>query len=368
MSIEKILESALNQGISSRIFPGAVMVVFKDHEIVAEVAAGRATYARWAPATKPGSIFDLASLSKPLVTALTTAAMCAMEMISLDDPVSLYFPPANPFFEKVTIRHLLLHSSGLPAYRPFFNLLAAQPDEARRACLIKQILASSAEAAPGKKMVYSDLGFMLLGAIIEKISSLRLDMAWSKMVKEPMEIKELFFAAALEKGCRIATVVPTEYCPIRKRIVWGEVHDLNCWVLGGVAGHAGLFGTARGVAQMLMAILEILKTGGRGDGAIPSKLLRLFLTPVQAQDGSLKALGFDVPAARDSHAGNYFSSEHSVGHLGFTGTSFWLDIKKGVGMVLLTNRTFPSASEETQKALARFRPYIHDLAWNALSC
>ena len=366
MSLQEALESCLHQGISAVIFPGAAMAVCKDGEIITVATAGKATYLDWAPEITENSIFDLASLTKPLVTGLATAALYAKGIIGLDDPVSKYFQPSNPVWKNITIRHLLLHTSGLPAHRPFYKIVFSMPEEMRRSQVVKSILATPIQAPPEEKTLYSDLGFILLGSIIEKITSLRLDHAWKKLVQRPLALDELFFSPVPAQGLDLANVVPTEYCPFRKKIIWGEVNDLNCWALGGVAGHAGLFGTIKGVAKAIGKIFDIYKNDYE-DSPIPAAAVRLFLEPVENKDRTFRALGFDVPSLKASQAGTYFTNGRSVGHLGFTGTSFWLDLEKGIAMVLLSNRTFPHHTEEKQKAMAQFRAHIHDVAWKKLS-
>ena len=361
------IESALKTGIASGIFPGAAIAVVEGREIIAKASAGRATYAEWSPAVTTETIFDLASLTKPLVTALTIAALYAQGMIQLSDTIAKYLHPTNPVFEKVTLRQLLAHASGLPAHKPLYNIIALKPENIKKSILSKSILAASAQKLPDETIIYSDLGYMLLGIIVEKITSMPLCKAWEKLIQSPLEIKELFFPSSIEQPAELSHFTPTELCPVRKKVIWGEVHDLNCWALGGVAGHAGLFGSAVGVAKMLIKILQILK-GSLKKSLIPPEIMHLFLSPVQAQDGTKRALGFDIPSPSGSQAGTYFKPEHTVGHLGFTGTSFWLDIQKEVGIVLLTNRTFPKATQETQKKMAEFRPYMNDFIWNALFC
>ncbi len=323
--------------------------------------AGKATYVDWAPEITENSVFDLASLTKPLVTGLTAAALYAQGMLGLDDPVTKFFQPSNPIFEKVTVGHLLQHISGLGAHLPLYEI------GARRHCqFVKSILAAPFQSLPGEKVVYSDLGFILLGKIIEQTASLRLDQAWEQFVRRPLDLDELFYPPSCSHSLDSAFVVPSEYCSFRKKIAWGEVNDLNCWALGGIAGHAGLFGTTKGVAEAVGKIFDIY-TGTCRKSPIPAATMRLFLKPVETKEGTLRALGFDVPGKKASQAGSGFTYGHSVGHLGFTGTSFWLDLEKGVAMVLLSNRTFPYHTKEKQNAMARFRAWIHDAVWKKLS-
>jgi CubicO group peptidase (beta-lactamase class C family) len=198
---------------------------------------------------------------------------------------------------------------------------------------------------------------MLLGLIIEKVTGMELSEAVKKLVFEPLSIDGLFFSPL--SVSQIAA--PTQFCPYRKKVIMGETHDLNAWAMGGFSGHAGLFGTAGGVCMLLKKLLDIYK-GRNHVGAKDFSPLHIseFFKRQDMDKESTWALGFDTPSLNASSAGRYFSA-NSVGHLGYTGTSFWMDLRNEVIIVFLSNRTFPHDTEESRLAMKRFRPAFHDI-------
>ena len=314
--------------------------------------------------------FDLASLTKPLVTAPLCMVAVLRGLVSLDDPLSRFFPglvPADK--ESITIRSLLSHSSGLPAYEPFYPELIKLPEEARRTALASMILKTPLDAAPGKRAQYSDLGFMLLGLILERQMGGRLDHLARDFLFDPLGIDELHFCpigpAPSVPGPRssVLSYAATQFCPWRNRLLRGEVDDENAWALNGVAGHAGLFGTARGVFNLLSFLWNIYE-GNVSDELWPREIVRLFWTRTKVAEGSNGwCLGYDTPSQKGpSSAGRYFSG-NTIGHLGFTGVSFWLDLEKRVLVILLTNRVHPTRQND---AIRQLRPVLHDCIMEAL--
>lgn len=318
--------------------------------------------------------FDLASLTKPLVTAPLAMTAVARGLISLDDPLDRFFPPDVVPSEKkaIRIRHLLGHASGLPPYIAFYRQLIGMPPESRKSALTRMILGAPLGFAPGSSEDYSDLGYMLLGMILEQVFGARLDMLAEEVLFAPLGTGSLNFRP-LRTGCDAAAVpaesraeavmdsvyAVTENCPWRKRLLRGEVDDENAWCLDGVAGHAGLFGTAFGVYSLVASLWDIYR-GRVEDPLRPRDLVRLFWT--RTGPGKRWALGYDTPSRPHSSSGRYFSL-NSVGHLGFTGTSFWLDLEQQVMVVLLTNRVYPSRAND---ALKPFRPVVHDMIMEGL--
>ncbi|MGD9097512.1 MAG: serine hydrolase, partial [Desulfobacterales bacterium] len=274
------------------------------------------------------------------------------DRLSLEDrlgDVAEVFAPSEK--AGIRIRQLLSHQSGFPAWRPYFEILRRQPPAARGS-LWRQMLAGEPLAyRPGEQTLYSDLDFMALQIVVEARAGQRLDQYAARELYQPMGLRDLFFTdTALPPLPR--SFAATEQCPWRGRVLKGHVHDDNAFALGGVAGHAGLFGTAAAVADLLDLLLAAVKRP-QPDQVLDAAQLRRFF---QRQPSSDWTLGFDTPAATGSSSGRHFSAS-TVGHLGFTGTSFWMDLDREVFVVLLTNRIHPSRTSEGIKA---FRPLIHD--------
>ena len=353
----RILEHAL----ADRAFPGAVLAV-GHRGSVALLSVGRLSYAADAPATTPETLYDLASLTK--VVATTTAAMILVErgVLDLDRPVAHYLPDfVEPFDtgtdplwmvrSEVTVRHLLTHSSGLPAYEQFF--LRAR----EKSHVIEEALALPLEETPDRRTIYSDVGFILLGEILERVSRQTLEAFCAGEIFAPLGMKQTCFNPPREWWARIA---PTEVDEtFRKRLLQGEVHDENAWVMGGVAGHAGLFGTAGDLARFARMMLD----GGQTDTAqlVQTATIAEFTRAHPALEGGPRGLGWDKPGETPS-CGRYFSAS-SYGHLGFTGTSLWIDPEKDLFVVLLTNRVHPTRANE---AIRQVRPAVHDAIAEAL--
>jgi serine-type D-Ala-D-Ala carboxypeptidase len=280
------------------------------------------------------TVYDLASLTK--VVALTTLAMMAVDRgrLALDEPVRGVVPRfAGPGKEGVTLRHLLTHSSGLPAHRPLWRE-AARPDSA-----LALALATPLDTAPGLRTVYSDLGAIALGVAVETALGDRLDRLADRLLFGPLRMRDTRFRPP---GSWRRRVAPTELDPWRGRIVRGEVHDENAARLGGVSGHAGLFGSAAD----LLAFGEWLLDRWRGVPAarttprVRLETVREFTRHQQLVPGSSRALGWDTPSSGSS-AGTRLGPR-SFGHTGFTGTSIWIDPDRDLVVVLLTNRVHPT--------------------------
>ncbi|MBI3935291.1 MAG: beta-lactamase family protein [Acidobacteria bacterium] len=352
----------LNQGVEEHAFPGAVLAV-GHRGCLGILATGRLSYAWDAAPVSADTIYDLASLTK--VVATTTAAMILADRALLDisRPVVSYLPDFVPPFalatgpwwsarEEVTVRHLLAHTSGLPTYEQFF--LRAR----EKSHVIEEALALPLEAPPGQQTVYSDVGFILLGEILERAANERLDTFCRRETFEPLGMRCTCFNPPAELQARIA---PTEQDDLfRKRLIRGEVQDENAWVMGGVAGHVGLFGTAGDLAVFCQMMLEEGKAGGKQ--LIQSGTIREFTRGWPAREGAPRGLGWDKPS-EPSSSGRYFSAS-SFGHLGYTGTSIWIDPQKQLFVVLLTNRIHPSRANE---AIKNIRPAIHDAVMEALT-
>jgi CubicO group peptidase (beta-lactamase class C family) len=342
----------LRQGIHDRAFPAASVEIGRAAGALWRQAFGSLTYEADAPPATGDTIFDLASLTKVIVT--TTLAMRAVDdgVLSLDDAL------ANRLAEwresdraRVTIRDALAHTSGLPAYLPFFR------DHTGRAEFEPAICRVPLEYTPHSRSIYSDLGFILLGFIMQDVrgdpTSGRLDPSTtlgaqfhriaSYLTSDPLTFNP-------PRAWRGHTA-PTEFDPWRGRGLAGEVHDENCWALGGAAGHAGLFGTAGSVGAFARAALRTI--GGDRILAQPATF-REFIRRTNVP-GSSRALGWDTMLPTSS-CGTRMSAT-AIGHTGFTGTSLWIDWEKDVYVVLLTNRVHPTRENN---ALKEIRPAFHD--------
>ena len=323
-SVRRLLESARRDSA----FPGAYVVVGNRDSIYTQYGVGTLD---WAPSPTPdeNTLWDMASLTK--VTGMTSAMMLLTEAgkVDLDAPVSRYIPEfRGPNKDRVTVRHLLTHSSGMPAWRPLYKETYS-PAEARALAI-----ATPLDTLPGVRMVYSDLGAIILGQIVERVSGETLDQYLAKHVFDPLGMTATGYKPSPSLLPRIA---PTEYDPWRQRHIRGEVHDENAYGLGGVSGHAGLFSTGHDVARLTRMYLN----GGVLDGKrfVSAATIAKFTT-VQDSALSNRALGWETPNGANS-AGRLMKRP-AFGHTGFTGTSIWVDPSRDLFVILLTNRVNPT--------------------------
>ncbi|MCP3930669.1 MAG: serine hydrolase, partial [Bacteroidetes bacterium] len=268
------------------------------------------------------------------------------------------FFPAKMLSDKknISIFPLLSHSSGLPAHRPYYTKLKDYPLIDRKETLIQWILAEKRAYPPGTQHLYSDLGFILLGYIIEKVSGTNLDSYWLKNIAQPLHVEKYFCFPQRNTGCK-GNFVTTGVCPWSKKKLHGLVHDDNCRAMGGIAGHAGLFGTSEGI----LLLCENILLQEKGILSHPSYDNKIWKTVFKRLPSTTWCLGFDSPSENSSSSGKYFSKK-SRGHLGFTGTSFWIDPENKICIVFLTNRVLLSKKEGIQK----IRPLIHVIGMEEL--
>ncbi len=349
--------SLLAGAIEARAFPAACIEVGRRDEVLWSAAFGRLTYEPDSPETSTGTIFDLASLTKVISTASLAMRAVDVGTLRLDDPVGDWLRGwRSADREGVTIRDLLAHCSGLCAYLPFFR------DHTGRAEFEQAICSLPLEYPPRTQSIYSDLGFILLGFILEDAEARRraeaaapgtTDAAASlraqlTRIASFVTADPLTFNPPREWRHRTA---PTEVDTWRGRLLVGEVHDENAWALGGAAGHAGLFGTAAAVGAFARAVLHTCS--GQPVLARPDTL-RSFITRTPVP-GSSRALGWDT--MRPTSSCGTKLSPTSIGHTGFTGTSLWIDWERDLYIVLLTNRVYPRRENE---AIRQVRPRVHD--------
>ncbi len=331
----------LRQGLAAQAFPAAVIEVGTSMRSVWREPFGTLGYGPAFPATRDDTIFDLASLTKVLATTPLLMRLVERGGLGLDDPVASHVPAWQGVDrERVTIRDLLSHSSGLPAHQPFYLTRAG------REAIERAICATPLDYAPGTKSVYSDLGFMLLGFILGNTAALEVQFeALRVQMQNPEELQ--FHPPNIWKP----RTAPTRVSEWRSRLLVGEVDDDNAWALGGAAGHSGLFGTAASVGTFARHTLQVL--GGRS-GAFQRETMRLFVTRREVP-GSSRALGWDTMLPTSS-CGTRMSSR-AFGHTGFTGTSLWIDPENDVYVVLLTNRVHPDGSNNR---IQEVRRAVHD--------
>jgi CubicO group peptidase (beta-lactamase class C family) len=357
----------LEEGREEGVYTAAAALVGSHGELRWEGYAGRLSRGAQAPAVGAGTVFDLASLTKPLATATALMLLVDRGQVALGTTLGEVLPREwlPPDKRPLTLGSLLAHRAGLPAWRPFYEEVLAAPAAARPGLLERLAAATPLEyppeGAPGGagRTLYSDLGYMLLKAVVEEVSGQDLDRFCRTEIYRPLGLSTLGFNLRRRPGGEALDFAATEPGLISGRHLYGEVHDENAWAAGGVAGHAGLFGPGREVFALTAALYRTYR--GQAAGPFRVATVRRFLTPLP---GSGRALGFDTPeaGAGPSAAGRYFSSR-SVGHLGFTGTSFWLDLKSGQMVVLLTNRVHLGRDNDKIRA---FRPRFHEAASRAL--
>jgi serine-type D-Ala-D-Ala carboxypeptidase len=362
--LSQLLEGGCQQGV----YTAAVAQVGIKGKLSWEGAAGRVSRDPGSAPVTRETVFDLASLTKPLATALALMVLVERGKLDLTTPLGTILPhdwlPADK--HPLTLASLLTHRSGLPAWRPFYEAVLTAPAPARPTLLERLAATTPLEHAPDTVTAYSDLGFMLLKAVVEQASGKNLDQFCRKEIYQPLGLHNLGFIP-LPQSSQVVTTgnriyAATEPGLIPGRPAAGEVHDENAWAAGGVAGHAGLFGTCRKVFELVGSLYQAYSR--ERIGPLSPETVRLFLT---VPPGADRAYGFDIPSGEPGQraAGRYFSA-HSVGHLGFTGTSFWLDLETGQMIVLLTNRVHLGRDDKAK--IQDFRPRFHEAASRALGC
>jgi CubicO group peptidase (beta-lactamase class C family) len=370
------VDTALDKAIAKNEIPGAVVLARmpRDGELLEHASVRGLAVVRpeRLPMTRE-TLFDLASLTKALATTTAVMLLCEEGVVALDDPVAKHLPVfGEREKEGVTLRHLLTHSSGLKPWRPFHDVILERDRKTlgapllgtpeARELVVDRIARSALVHAPGEAAVYGDLDFIVLGAIVETLTGKPFDEFCASRIFAPLGMTNTGFLTAPAGGGALPEAkrrryAASENCPWRGRIVWGEVHDPNASAMGGVAGHAGLFAPADDVMRFAGAILDAWH--GR-PGPLPGDRVREFAERQRLPEGSDWALGWDTPTPGASSSGAHFS-EHSIGHLGFTGTSLWIDLEREAVVVMLTNRVHLVA----KRSRFELRPQVHDLVLEA---
>lgn len=356
-----VVDSLLARAVSvDSVSPGAAVVIGRGDRPVRLRGYGRLDWDEDAARVTPATIFDLASLTKVTATTAATLRLVEEGRLSLDDPVAAHLPEwvgGDPAKRAVTVRDLLLHRSGLPAWAPWYSDLRG------RDAFLRGLAGISLQAPPGTRTTYSDLGFILLGLLVEEVSGQGLDEFLESELAGPLGLRETFFRPAESLRYRIA---PTEVVgDFRNRHLRGEVHDANAFALGGVAGHAGLFSSARDLGRIAAALAR----GGTlpaCEGTVVRRIcageepVRIFQESTVAavsrpyDDRSRRALGWDTRAEGDPNdSDDPGFSPSAFGHTGFTGTSMWVDPERDLYVVLLTSRVNPSRENTRHLDLRR---------------
>ena len=349
-SIKKIMHQALKE----TVFPGAAVLVSQNRTILFNEAFGVADTGANEEMTLH-TFFDLASLTKPLATTLAVMKLVQDKRLDLDAGLGgliLDFKKTDK--KDIQIKHLLCHTSGLVDYVPYYKELKGDTADHRKKALRTRLLEAPMVNPVGKFVLYSDLGFMILNWVVETVTQKRLDRFLAETIYGPMGmgISNGLFYNDLAMGSRQVPYAATEYCIWRNKLIKGQVHDENAYAVGGIDGHAGLFGTIAATHDLLSALLAIYHEE-LASPVFSFHTMKQFLTE---QKDTRRTLGFDMPSEKESSAGSYFS-KNSVGHLGFTGTSFWMDLDRSIIVVLFTNRVHPSRENEKIRS---FRPRFHD--------
>ena len=350
----------IENAILSDIFPGAVLLCALNNKIIFNQAFGLADIYENRLMTK-ASIFDLASLTKPLATAFALAKLIDQGKLYLSQPIGeLLYPFQKTDKAALTIDMLLRHTSGLPSYKEYFKDLVKVNSD-RKELLRQMLVSEKLVAQPGSTQEYSDLGFMILSWVIETITGQPLDQYVSEQIYSPLSIEHLFYIPKQLKDIIMnqygPLIVATQQCPWREKLLYGEVDDDNAWAVGGVEGHAGLFGDASSVYTLCSEFLNALTN--KPTRVLAPQIIKQLVTKKDDHD---MVAGFDTPSKVNSSSGDQFSAS-SVGHLGFTGTSFWIDPEISLIVVFLTNRVHPTRANEKLK---KFRPQLHNLIYSHL--
>jgi beta-N-acetylhexosaminidase len=345
------VDAVITNAIKDSAFPGAVILVMKEGNIVYHNAYGNFTYDSNSTPVSKTTIFDLASVSKVLAT--TTAAMICYDrgLFDLEDRVVKYIPEFGQNGKgHISIKNLLLHNSGLPSWKKFYGMYSTADE------VYKDIYASRLEFKTASKMLYSDLGMITMAKIIEKVTGKGLEEFCRDEIFKPLEMNNTFYNPPAELRNKIAPTELDNYW--RNRQLQGEVHDETAFLLGGVAGHAGLFSTAEDVSKILQMLLQ--EGNYKNKQIIKKETVTQFTRKYSAL--SSRGLGWDTKTPEGSSAGKLFS-KFSFGHTGYTGTSVWADPERKIAVVFLTNRVYPTRNNSK---IIKVRPLLHDAVISAI--
>lgn len=323
----------MNKAIEDSVFPGGVVTVLKNGVVAYCKAFGYQTYKKLVPDQK-NDVFDLASLTKVVATTSSIMKLYQEGKLSLDDPVSKYFAEFKEGEKaKITLKNLLTHTSGLPPDNQLTSANTKSPH-----ALMQDVLNTPLINPPGTKYVYSDLNFIILGAIVHKVSGMPLDRYAERYIFTPLGMFRTMFNPLKKRPWLKHLIVPTEIDTVyRHEVLKGVVNDERSYFLGGVAGHAGLFSTGPDLA----AYAQMLLNGGQYNGTELYKPSTVQLFTTKESDISDRGYGFDLKTPNGFSTAGQLMSDETFGHLGFTGTSMWIDPTRKLAVILLTNREYP---------------------------
>ena len=351
--------------INNHVLPGAVVAVGHEGQArLVQAFGNRQVEPEPAPAAR-APVYDLASLTKALVTSLLVMKGVEQGALHLDRPLGDFVTELADRPE-ITLRLAMAHAGGFPAHRKFYEkaLAGGGPSPTPRASVVEQASREPLVYAPGTRSIYSDLGFILIGEAVERALGGRLDELADRLIFQPLGLGNLGFVdLSLGKASPIFRghdVAATERCPVRGRLIVGEVHDLNAYAMGGIAGHAGLFGSVRDLLNLVFALCDVFHDGR--SGWLDPRVLRQFWQPAGIA-GSTWRIGWDGPAEHGSLAGCLIS-RRAVGHLSFTGCSLWIDPEQSTCVIVLCNRIHPEVSDDPR--FRALRPAICDAALQAI--
>ena len=336
------------RGVQEGVYPGGQLAASRDGRRLTSVAAG--TLSNGGRSTHEQVAYDLASLTKPLSTAVLVGRAIEQGRCALDDPLARFVPGVP---QAITLQHALEHSTGYPAHLRFDERLPRSVPVGSWSAfrhIVADAAATALEAPVGTRALYSDLGFILLGAALENMYDAPISTLFDGLT--PLHYRDQRGPPANLPAPNEAPFAPTEGCAP------GEVHDDNCRAMGGAAGHAGLWGTAEGVLTVAESLVAAYH--GEQGGLLMPSTVRLLWTPSTVPD-STRTPGWDRPSPGRSSAGEHWPA-YGVGHLGFTGTSLWIEPERALVVVLVTNRVCPTRDNNRIRAL---RPRLHDAAWRA---
>lgn len=354
------------QSVAEGAFPGAQVLVASRGEVLWHEAFGSAAVQPDAAPMTLDTLVDVASLTKALVTSTMAAVLESRGLIAVDTPLAQLLDTARASDKgRLTVAQLLAHAGGFPLYVPYYRAIVSRftdyhalPYGSLREEIVDKILQEPTVAAPGSVQQYSDLDFILLGEALPRAAKKPLDVFFSEDIAAPLGIGAHFRPLPAE-NVRGSKYAASEHCPWRQEVLQGLVHDDHAYLMGGIAGHAGLFATANDVFAIVRAWTQAYQGA---DGLIAAETARRFWTRPSAAEKDTWTLGWDTPTPGESTSGTHFSP-NSVGHLGFTGASVWVDLDRDYTVILLTNRIHPVRSN---LGIKKFRPMFHDLVMEGL--
>lgn len=353
---DKKIFNILEKHIKNKLFSGCSVgfIYNRDSEFKEHLFfCGKSGVTQGALDVKKTTFFDIASLTKPLVTVLALLVLKNEKKIDIHDKLVEILPVNLPREKRnITIKQLVTHFSGFPAHRDYSKILRESPKGEKKAILLDLLLQEELEHAPGEKYIYSDLDYMLLGLLIEIKSGQRLGDYWQHKITNPLGITNCFKIFGDIEESEAVSFAATGKCRWSGELLRGQVHDDNCRAYGNMMGHAGLFATLEGV----LSLCKILLFNALETDEHPSIKKNDLLYLLEAKEKERWAYGFDIPTGHNPSSGKYFS-ERTIGHLGYTGTSFWIDLRQKVIVVVLTNRVI---IDDNPSEIRKFRPILHN--------